>query len=133
MYIKVLKSKIHRARVTDVDINYEGSVTISEDLLWEANIKEYEAIDVYNVTNGNRFSTYAIACKPDKDYNKICVNGAAAHLVKPNDIIIIAAYGFIRENEYVDQYGREVKDRVDKVFVDDNNISLKPLLVIGEN
>ena len=84
----MLKSKIHRATVTDADLNYVGSIGIDPDLLEAADIKEFEKVDIYNITNGERFSTYAI--KGNK--GDISLNGAAARLVQKKDLIIIASY-----------------------------------------
>lgn len=90
IYRRMLKSKIHRARVTHADVNYEGSITISPQLLEQANILPYEAVNIWNVTAGTRFETYAI--EGPAHSTAICVNGAAAHLVTPGDIIIIASF-----------------------------------------
>ncbi|WP_419418794.1 aspartate 1-decarboxylase [Legionella sp. D16C41] len=89
-YRRMLKSKIHRARVTHADLNYEGSITVAPQLLQAANILPYEAVQVWNVTAGTRFETYAIEGRQNS--SAICVNGAAAHLVTPGDIIIIASF-----------------------------------------
>jgi aspartate 1-decarboxylase len=86
----MLKSKIHRARVTHADLNYEGSITIAPNLLAAANILPYEAVHIWNVTSGTRFETYAIEGTDNSSH--ICVNGAAAHLVTLGDIIIIASF-----------------------------------------
>lgn len=96
-YRKMLKSKIHRACVTQADLDYEGSITISPELLKAANIMPFEAVNVWNVTAGTRFETYAITGK--KDSTDICVNGAAAHLVTPGDLVIIATFSQMREEE----------------------------------
>lgn len=110
---KMLKSKIHRATVTEADLDYEGSITISPELLKAANILPYEAVNVWNVTAGTRFETYAITGKPGS--RDICVNGAAAHLVTPGDLIIIATFSHIAEAEcaavdptvvFVDEYNQ---------------------------
>ena len=93
----LLKSKIHRVRVTAADLNYEGSVTIDHDLMDAADIVDFEQVDVYDITNGARLTTYAIPGEPGS--GTICINGAAAHLVKPGDLVIIAAYGHYRERE----------------------------------
>lgn len=90
MYRRMLKSKIHRAHVTEADLNYEGSITISQELLEASNILPYEAVHIWNVTAGTRFETYAI--EGAYKSHDICVNGAAAHLVTPGDIIIIASF-----------------------------------------
>lgn len=89
----MLKSKIHRATVTDANLDYEGSITIDEELMKEANILPYEQVNIYNVTNGNRFYTYAI--EGEKGSGVVCINGAAAHLAKKGDIIIIATYAIL--------------------------------------
>ncbi len=97
MFRTLLKSKIHRARVTDADLHYVGSVTIDRRLMQAADIIEHEQVDIYDVTNGARLTTYALAGPPDS--GTICVNGAAAHLVRPGDLVIIAAYGAYDEQE----------------------------------
>jgi aspartate 1-decarboxylase len=85
----LLKSKIHRATVTDAELHYEGSISIDPDLLAAANIAEFEQVQVYNITNGNRFTTYAIRAD---GAGEIKVNGAAAHLATAGDQVIIASY-----------------------------------------
>ena len=85
-----LKSKIHRATVTEANLEYEGSVTIDRTLLEAADLLPYEQVQIYDCTNGNRLTTYAIPGEPDS--GEICINGAAAHLVKPGDVVIIASY-----------------------------------------
>lgn len=96
-YRRMLKSKIHRACVTQVQLEYEGSITLSPELLESANILTYEAVNIWNVTSGTRFETYAI--KGAAGSQDICVNGAAAHLVAPGDIIIIASFVQLLEAE----------------------------------
>jgi aspartate 1-decarboxylase len=91
------KSKIHRATVTHADLEYEGSVTIDEDLLEAANIWEYEAIHVWNITRGTRLQTYAI--KGQRGSGVICINGAAAHLNKPGDMVILATFAELDDSE----------------------------------
>ena len=86
----MLKSKIHRATVTEANVEYEGSVTIDSDLLKAADIVAYEQVDIYDCTNGNRLQTYVIEGEPGS--GEICVNGAAAHLIKPHDLVIICSY-----------------------------------------
>ncbi|WP_429209556.1 aspartate 1-decarboxylase [Lelliottia nimipressuralis] len=86
----MLQGKLHRVRVTQADLHYEGSCAIDQDFLEAAGILEYEAIDIYNVTNGKRFSTYAIA--GERGSKIISVNGAAAHCADVGDILIIATY-----------------------------------------
>ncbi len=90
MIYTFLKAKLHRATVTEADLNYEGSVTIDRDLLDAAGIFLNERVEVYDITNGNRFSTYAI--EGERGSGVICINGAAAHLCRPGDLVIICAY-----------------------------------------
>jgi len=91
----MLKSKIHRARVTQVDIDYEGSITIDKKLMEEADILPYEQVEVLNLNNGARFSTYAI----EGESSEICINGAAARLAARGDIIIILTYCHVADEE----------------------------------
>ncbi len=91
------KSKIHRATVTHADLDYEGSVTIDEDLLEASGIWEYEAVHVWNITRGTRLQTYAI--KGARGSGVICINGAAAHLNKPGDLVILATFAELEESE----------------------------------
>lgn len=88
---RMLLGKIHRATVTQADLHYEGSVTIDDDLLDAAGILEYEQVDIWNVTRGTRLTTYAL--RGPSGSGVVCINGAAAHLVDPGDIVIIAAFG----------------------------------------
>lgn len=96
----LMKSKIHRATVTDADLNYEGSVTLDVDLMEAADLLEHEQVQIYDVTNGARLTTYAI--RGERGSGKVCINGAAAHLVKPGDLIIIVSYGQYSDAESVD-------------------------------
>ena len=91
------KSKIHRATVTHADLDYEGSVSIDEDLLDAAGIWEHEAVHVWNITRGTRLQTYAI--KGQRGSGVICINGAAAHLNKPGDMVILATFAELEESE----------------------------------
>src|SRR3569833_2924170 len=93
----LLKSKIHRATVTEANLDYEGSVTIDAALMRAANIIENEQVHVYDVTNGNRIITYAITGAANS--GTICINGAAAHKVHPGDIVILATYAMFTEEE----------------------------------
>jgi aspartate 1-decarboxylase len=93
----MLKSKLHRATVTHSELHYEGSCAIDEALLEAANIHEYEQIQIYNVTNGERFTTYAI--RASRGSGIISVNGAAAHKANPGDLVIIATYAVYNELE----------------------------------
>jgi aspartate 1-decarboxylase len=97
MIRRLFKSKIHRATVTHADLDYEGSVTIDEDLLDASGIWEYEAVHVWNVTRGTRLETYAI--KGERGSGVVCINGAAAHLNKPGDIVILATFADFEEAE----------------------------------
>ena len=87
---RLMKSKIHRATVTDADLHYEGSISIDERLMEEANMVPYEQVDIYDVNNGERFSTYIIKAK--RNSGTICLNGAAARLVSRGDKVIIISY-----------------------------------------
>ena len=111
----MLKSKLHRVHVTHSELDYEGSCAIDENLLEAANISEYEQIHLYNVTNGERFSTYAILAK--RGSGIISVNGAAAHKAAPGDIIIIASYANYNEIE-LQKYSPQL------VYVDEKNYIL---------
>ena len=97
MQLTVLKCKLHRACVTHAELDYEGSCAIDSDLLRLAGIREYEQIQIYNVTNGERFTTYAI--RAEAGSRVISVNGAAAHKAKPGDRVIICAYAGLEETE----------------------------------
>jgi aspartate 1-decarboxylase len=112
VYRRMLRAKIHRAIVTDANLDYEGSLTIPPDILKLTDIREYEEISVWNVTRGTRFETYAIAGTLNS--GEFCVNGAAAHLAKKGDIIIIASFADIPESS-VDSFQPSV------VFMDSNN------------
>ncbi len=93
MLIQVLKSKIHRVKVTQADLNYIGSITIDEDLMDAANLIEGERVQIVNINNGERFETYVI--KGDRKTGTICLNGPAARRVAVSDVIIIIGYGFM--------------------------------------
>ena len=93
----LLKAKIHRATVTDRSLDYEGSITIDEDLMAAVGLLPNEQVQVYNVTNGQRFETYAIT--GPRGSGSICVNGAAAHLAEVGHKVIIASYGIFAEAE----------------------------------
>lgn len=114
----MLKAKLHRVHVTHSELHYEGSCAIDDDLLEAADIAEYQQIDIYNVTNGERFTTYAI--RAQRASGIISVNGAAAHKADPGDILIIATYAMYTESElqefhprlvYVDERNRVVAKR----------------------
>ena len=118
MHRIMLKAKLHRVHVTHSELHYEGSCAIDDNLLDAADIKEYQQIDIYNVTNGERFTTYAI--RAQRGSGVISVNGAAAHKANPGDILIIATYAMYTELElqkyhpklvYVDEHNRVVAQR----------------------
>ncbi len=108
----MLRAKIHRATVTQCDLNYEGSCGIDEDLLDAADIREFEKIELYNVNNGERFSTYAI--KGKRGTGEISLNGAAARLAHLGDLLIICTYAPMSEDD-IATYRQKI------VFVDDQN------------
>ena len=97
MIIEMLKGKIHRATVTEADLNYMGSLTLDEGLMDAAGLKEFEKIQVLDVTNGNRLETYVI--KGERNSGKVCINGAAAHLIHKGNLVIIVAYCQLAEDE----------------------------------
>jgi aspartate 1-decarboxylase len=115
-YRRMLKAKIHRAIVTDADLEYEGSLTIPPELMELADIKEHEAVQVWNVNRGTRFETYAMT--GIRGTGEICVNGAAAHLASPGERIIIATFASVPE-QMVEEFRPIV------VFVDDNNVAVR--------
>ncbi len=117
----MLKSKIHRARVTAVNIDYEGSIGIDEKLMWEADILPYEQVQVLNLNNGARFTTYAI--KGEKD-GEICLNGAGARLAAKGDTIIILAYCQVEDDEALNFLPK-------LVYVDARNAVVESKRLIG--
>jgi aspartate 1-decarboxylase len=108
----MLKSKIHRATVTHADVDYEGSVTLDAHLLEAADILPYEEVHVWNVTRGTRLRTYAMVGEPGSGI--VCINGAAAHLAQPGDLVIIATF-----TQLDDAAARCFKPKV--ILVDENN------------
>lgn len=112
MNITILKSKIHRATVTDVNLDYVGSITIDEEIMNKANILENEKVQIVNINNGERFETYVI--KGEAGKGDICLNGAAARLVQPKDKVIIMSYCSIDQEK-----ARSFKPTI--VIVDENN------------
>lgn len=110
--LTICKSKIHRATVTDADVDYIGSITIDQDLMQRAGIRNGELVHVWNVANGNRFETYAIP--GEKRSGIICVNGASAHLCNPGDKVIIVAFVLTDE---------EITPKM--VLVDEKNLFLR--------
>ena len=97
MYRNMFRSKIHRATVTGADLHYEGSITIDADLLERADILPHQEVEIWNVTNGERFRTYTFAGQ--RGSGVICINGAAAHKARKGDIVIIATFGWMTEEE----------------------------------
>jgi aspartate 1-decarboxylase len=112
VFREMLKSKIHRATVTQADLHYVGSITISGDLVEAADLLPGEQVDVVDIDNGSRLTTYVI--EGPRDSGVIGINGAAAHLIKPGDRVIIMNYGTFTEAE-----ARSLRPRI--VFVDDSN------------
>lgn len=108
----MLKSKLHRVTVTQAELHYEGSCAIDDDLLDAADIKEYQQIEIWNVNNGNRFTTYAI--RAERGSGTISVNGAAARQAAPGDLLIIATFASYNEIELQ-------KFEPDLVYVDARN------------
>ena len=114
---KMMRGKIHRATVTGADLHYEGSVTIDSDLMRRAGVIENEAVHIWDVNNGERFETYAIQGQAGSGV--VCINGAAAHKVSVGDLVIIAAFGWMSDEE-------AVAWKPDVVFVDDRNTPVDP-------
>lgn len=113
MQCTLLKGKIHRARVTHAVVEYEGSCAIDAEFLELSGIREYEQIDIYNVDNGERFTTYAI--RAERGSKIISVNGAAAHRAKPGHKLIICAYAIMNEAEIA-------KHKPRLVYIDEGNV-----------
>lgn len=111
-----LYSKIHRATVTDANLNYVGSITIDETLMNAAKIKEWQKVDILDINNGERFQTYVIKGEPDSGC--ICLNGAAARKVQPGDKVIIISYVYLQANEFENHTPTVV-------IVDENNKIVK--------
>jgi len=99
--------KIHRATVTEANLDYEGSVTLDRDLMDAAGILEHEEVHIWNLTRGSRLSTYALA--GERGSGTVCVNGAAAHLNRPGDLVILAVFGTLTEAEARDHRPRIVR------------------------
>ena len=112
MLVTIMKSKIHRAKVTEANLNYIGSITIDEDLMEASDIIENEKVQVVNNNNGSRFETYVIP--GPRGSGVICLNGAAARLAQPGDIVIIISYCMLEREEAI-----KFKPRI--VFADENN------------
>lgn len=117
MFRTLLKSKIHRVTVTDADLHYEGSITVDQNLLEAADILPHEHVHIWDVTNGNRFETYALA--GPRGSGTICINGAAAHLAKKGDVVIITSFFTVAEEK-----ARQHRPTV--VLVDEHNQRVSP-------
>lgn len=112
------KSKIHRATVTHADLDYEGSVSIDQDLMDAAGIWPYEAVHIWNITRGTRIQTYAI--QGERGSGVVCINGAAAHLNKPGDLVILATFAELEESEARTHEPKVVLvDRANKIVAKD--------------
>jgi len=123
MFRCLLKGKIHRAVVTDADLDYEGSITVDEELMEAANIVPYEEVRIYNIANGERLETYAIP--GPRGSGEICLNGAAAHKASKGDLVIIACFAYAAE-ETVNNW----KPRL--VYVDEKNHIVRKASQIAE-
>ncbi|MBN1879089.1 aspartate 1-decarboxylase [bacterium] len=97
MLLRICKSKIHRARVTDANLNYEGSITIDQELIEASGLLPYEMVQVYNLATGARIETYVISGEPGS--GTICINGAAARFFAPDDLVIIVAFALMSPSE----------------------------------
>jgi aspartate 1-decarboxylase len=120
----MLQSKIHRATVTEANLDYEGSITIDEELMEKANLLPFEQVQIYNISNGERFETYVITGPPNS--GKICINGAAARRASKGDLIIIA--------NYVMMEASDAKNHVPRmVYVDAKNRPLSKIAAVSKN
>ena len=118
MHRTLLKSKIHRATVTDADLDYEGSIGIDRDLMDAADLRRFEKLEIYNVTNGERFATYAIPL--DRGCGEIIINGAAAHKATRGDIVILCSYADYDEQEVE-------RHRARLIYVDEANTMMRQI------
>ena len=118
LFRTVLKSKIHRVTVTGADLDYEGSVSIDENLLQLADILPHEQVQLYNISNGNRLTTYAISAPTGS--GTICANGAAAHHIRPGDLVIIASYASVPDEAAADHQPRVILVNHDNQALDHN-------------
>lgn len=126
MYVTLCKSKIHRATVTEANLNYEGSLTIDEDLMDAAGLLPYEKVAVVNINNGQRFETYVI--KGERGSGVICLNGAAARLGHTGDLVIIITYGYYDPSDVPSSYEPTVvhvdsKNRIDRITKMDRELA----------
>lgn len=136
MFRTMMKSKIHRARVTQADLHYVGSVTIDQDLLDAADLLEGEQVTIVDIDNGARLETYVIA--GERGSGVIGINGAAAHLVHPDDLVIIIAYGILSEEElrayapsvvFVDEFNRVAEQGHDPARAPEGSGLLDPRIL----
>ena len=124
MHRKMLKSKLHRVTVTHAELEYEGSCAIDTELLKAADIQDYDQISIYNITNGERFTTYAISAEPNSGI--ISINGAAAHKANPGDMLIIATYGNYNELELKSYRPQLVYvDKKNQITISKNSIAMQ--------
>jgi aspartate 1-decarboxylase len=112
MFVKLLKSKLHHATVTDTKLHYQGSVAIDSALMKAASILPYESVLVADLNNGNRFETYTVVAEANS--GQVVILGPAAHLVNPRDIIVVFAFGY-----YTPEEARKVKPKI--IILDENN------------
>ena len=112
MFVKILKGKLHRATVTDTKLHYPGSIAIDSMLMEAAGILPYESVLIADLDNGNRLETYVVAAEADS--GQVVILGAAAHLIKPKDLIIILSFGY-----YTPEEAAKIKPKV--VVLDENN------------
>ncbi|MYL19396.1 aspartate 1-decarboxylase [Halobacillus litoralis] len=129
MFRTMMKSKIHRARVTEANLNYVGSITIDQDILDQAGILPHEKVQVVNNNNGARLETYVIA--GERGSGVVCLNGAAARLVQPDDIVIIVAYAMLSEEE-LDEFRPKIalmneRNQVEEMIEEEPPLSTLPL------
>jgi aspartate 1-decarboxylase len=122
MRLTLLKSKIHRATVNDADLDYEGSISIDPKLALAANLVPFEKVEIYNVSNGERFATYYI--EGEVGSHEVTINGAAAHKARKGDIVIICCYAEYEEEEAVGHQPR-------LIYVDEHNHLLEPASAIA--
>ncbi|MCA1023267.1 aspartate 1-decarboxylase [Halobacillus litoralis] len=129
MFRTMMKSKIHRARVTEANLNYVGSITIDQDILDQTGILPHEKVQVVNNNNGARLETYVIA--GERGSGVVCLNGAAARLVQPDDIVIIVAYAMLSEEE-LDEFRPKIalmneRNQVEELIEEEPPLSTLPL------
>ena len=127
MQIRMFKGKIHRATVTHADLHYEGSVTIDQDLLDASGILPHEEVHIWNCTNGSRLSTYALS--GPRGSGAICINGAAAHLATPGDLVILANFATMSQEEARDHVPTVVRvDEKNRIIADESPEVPGPIL-----